>query len=70
MASNFMVVDQMPATIRTASGNIEDGVQITFTTKPSGVTGVVRVPASQYTPAEVEKILSAQAAIIEQVHRL
>lgn len=51
-----------------------DGTQrvvvVTFTTKPSGVTGTVRIPLARYSPAEVDKAVREYADKIEQVHQL
>lgn len=50
-------------------GKMQDIWTITFTT-PSGTRGKVVLPASQYTPENVQAQIAHQVAQIEAVHAL
>lgn len=70
MADTYVVTAQRPVQDVTPGGTFEDAYEITFTTRPSDVPGKVRVPVSAYSADHVDRILSAQAAVLEQVQHL
>lgn len=70
MAANYTITDQRPVTDAAPGGVFVPAMEITFTTKPSGIAGRVRVPVSQYSAATVDDIVTKQADIIEQVQHL
>jgi hypothetical protein len=70
MAANYTVADQRPVTDAGVGGTFVPSMEITFTTKPSNITGRVRVPMAQYTPEQVDRVLAAQAEQIENVQKL
>jgi hypothetical protein len=70
VAETYKIESQRPITSPDASGTFVPAMEITFTTKPSGVPGRVLVPNSQYTPANVDKAVDAAARNIEAVHNL
>jgi hypothetical protein len=70
MAADYTITDQRPVTSAGPGGVFVPSMEITFTTKPSGQPGRVTVPMSQYTPASVDQVLTAQAQTIEAVHNL
>lgn len=70
MADTYAVTGQVPTTTVGPSGTFVETMDITFTTKPSGVVGRVAIPMSHYTPAEVDKVIVAAAATIESVQAL
>ena len=70
MADTYTVTGQTPVTDLSPTGTFVPAMEITFTTKPSGVMGRVRVPLAQYTPDVVDHAISVQAELIEQVQAL
>lgn len=70
MADLFKIEGQRPAKRLAVGGAITDVIEVTFTTKPSGIEGQVDVPASAYGPDEVAAIVSAQARLLEAVQAL
>lgn len=67
MADTFTVLGQEPKTIISPGGVIEQAVEITFQTKPSGVTGRVRIPQSMLSADAVRSAIARQAALIEEI---
>lgn len=43
---------------------------VTFKSNANGVTGTVRVPLTDYTPAEVNRLVAEYVANIDAVHGL
>lgn len=70
MADTYQVTKQVPSSDIDGSGNVENGVRITFATKPHNVVGELFVPNTQYTAESVRPLLEAAAEKIEQVHAL
>jgi hypothetical protein len=70
MAADYQIVDQRPVTDVSPSGVFVPAVEITFTTKPSGMTGRVRIPETTYTPDHVDEVVGTAARNIETVQAL
>lgn len=70
MAETFDITSQTPTTIVGADRVVAPAMEVSFVTKPSGVVGVVKVPAAIYTTDEVKRVVEAQAAILENVQHL
>lgn len=70
MADTYEIVNQKPRSRSEPGGLIQNVVAITFKTKPSGVVGIVDVPETVYSADEVDKIISAKAALLETVQNL
>jgi hypothetical protein len=70
MADTYTIVSQAPVMDADAAGQLVPSVEIRFTTKPSAQPGKVRVPQSQYSPENVDRIVSREAATIEAVQAL
>jgi hypothetical protein len=70
MADRYVVTGQRQTVELDASGRALAGVEITFTTKPSNVVSAITVPAPQYTPDEVARLLDEAAANVEAIHAL
>jgi hypothetical protein len=70
MADTYTIVSQTPMMTDDGTGQIVPAVEVRFTTKPSGQPGRVRIPQSQFTPDNVDRIVSAEAATIEAVQAL
>jgi hypothetical protein len=70
MAATFTITGIVPKT-RSAPGGLFTSVQqVTFTTKPSEITGVIDVPSQTFTPDEVDRLVSEQAKLLEAVKAL
>jgi hypothetical protein len=70
MADTYDIVNIAPRT-RSAPGGIFTKVQeVTFTTKPSGLTGQIDIPADMFTPEHVNELVTEQARTIEAVKAL
>lgn len=67
--ATWRVTGQTEGTQITPSGQVVDGVTVSFTTG-AGATGSVFVPMSQYTPAIVRGLVQARANIVDQVSNL
>lgn len=70
MADTYKIEDQTPRSARTAAGGFYDVMRVTFATKPSGIVGTVDVPISAYSTDEVDRLVRAQAALLEAVQAL
>lgn len=70
MSEAFKIENQRPATRAKPGGGFVPVMEITFTTKPSGITGTVDVPDSAYMPDEVARLVGAKAALLEEVQAL
>lgn len=70
MAETYEIVSQTPVTASNVDGTFGPAMEVRFTTKPHNVPGVVRVPMTQYTPANVDNIVAANAATLEAVQQL
>jgi hypothetical protein len=70
MAAHYTVQDQRPVTVAGPGSTFVPSMEITFTTKPSGIGGRITVPMSHYTPDHVDELLNAQAERIETVQAL
>lgn len=69
MADTYEVTGQRQTTRLSPSGQFQEVVEVAFTTKPSGASGTVVVPVSQYQPDAVIDMLTRQAAALETVHQ-
>lgn len=67
--ATWSVQSQTPRTRATATGNVEDGYDISFVTG-QGHTGVIFVPMAQYRVDTVQAMIQAQANLIDQVGSL
>lgn len=70
MAATYDIVSQTPRTRSGVAGQFSQVVEVTFRTKPSNQPGMVDIPATAYTPDEVDRIVSRQAELIETVQAL
>lgn len=70
MADTYKIETQRPATRAQLGGGFANVIEVVFTTKPSGIEGKVDVPATMFSPDEVDKIVAAQARVIEAVQAL
>jgi hypothetical protein len=70
VAANYKITHQQPITTSQPGGLFVPGMEITFTTIPSNTVGKVVIPNAQYTRENVDKVVSAQAATIEDVQGL
>jgi hypothetical protein len=70
MAEQYTIVNQAPTTIISPAGVVVPAMEIAFTTKPSDVPGRVKIPTSTYSVDEVDKVIRAQAAVLEAVQNL
>lgn len=69
MAENWHVTSQRQTTALSSGGTFQDVMEVTFETT-SGTTGSVRVPLSQYNPANVKSAIEARVEQIDAVHQL
>ena len=69
MADTYEVTAQRQTTRLSPSGQFTEVVEVSFTTKPSGATGTVVVPVSQYQPDAVIGMIERQAAALETGHQ-
>jgi hypothetical protein len=70
MADAYTVENQAPTTIVSPGGLVVPAVEVTFTTKPSGVGGRVKIPTSIFSTDEVDKAIRGQVAVLEAVQNL
>jgi hypothetical protein len=70
MANKFEIVDVSPKTVSGVAGGFTSVQRVTFSTKPSGVVGIVDIPVAVFTPDEVTKVVGAQADLLETVKNL
>lgn len=68
-APQWAVDSQTPRTRANATGTVEDGYDIAFSTA-AGHNGVVWVPKSRYNPASVQAILQAEADQVDSIGQL
>lgn len=70
MAGTYEVTGQRPTTSITRAGTIGPFMVVAFVTKPSNVPGELTISLAEYTPEQVDALLTAQAAVMEQVAHL
>lgn len=70
MADTYEIVNIAPRTRGAAGGIFVKTYEVTFTTKPSGLTGQVDIPADTFGPDEVDAAVRPIAATIEAVKHL
>lgn len=70
MAATYTITSQAPKKRAMPGGLFADVVDITFTTKPSGQPGLITIPATAFTPDEVDRLVTAAAGNIEAVQHL
>ena len=70
MAENYTVTAQRQTSTVDAQGNVVPVMAVSFTTRPSGVSGSVDVPLAQYDAENVHNMIAARVAQIEAVHNL
>lgn len=70
MADHYEIVTQTPTTDIGPTGTVVPAMQVTFRTKPSKITSRLTLPLATYTPAEVDKAVTAAVAVIEAVQSL
>lgn len=68
MAEAWQVTGQRQSSLL-QGGAFVDAMVVTFTTA-SGTTGQITVPLSQYTPANVHKLIAERVEAIDAVHSL
>lgn len=66
MTYDYEIVSQVPSTEPVASGPPIRGVLVTFRT-PSGATNTRFFSQADYTVANVRRVLSDDAAVMEQI---
>ena len=70
MAQTYDVTGQREVIDLTASDGAVKSVEISFTTKPSGIAGTVTIPKATYTPQAAQAAIDAYAANLEATHAL
>lgn len=70
MADTYKIETQRPATRAQLGGGFANVIEVVFTTKPSGIEGKVDVPATAFSPAEVDALVKSAAVVIEAVQAL
>lgn len=70
MAERYDITGQRPSSQVNDSMRVEYTYEVTFRTKPSGYTGIIQVPVSQYNPDTVHALVDALAANLEAVGKL
>jgi hypothetical protein len=70
MADTYTVTAQRKTVQTDSSGRITAGVEIDFTTKPTGVASSIFVPEGQYNPTDTAQLLETAAANVEAIHSL
>lgn len=70
MEVTFQVVGQRQTQRLGPDRRVEDGMEITFVSMPSGTYATEFVPMTRYNPAAVATILQERAAAIESIHML
>jgi hypothetical protein len=70
MAELYKVESQRPVQDVMPGGTFEPAMEISFTSKPSGVPGRVRIPMSAYSADHVNQVLTDQARLLESVQTL
>jgi hypothetical protein len=69
MAGTWKVTAQRASTVLNAAGDFEPAMKISYETA-KGVRDNIWVPKSQYNPANVHKLITANATIADEVHGL
>lgn len=70
MAGTYDVVSVGPTILDPRAGRDPRGVLVTFVTKPSGLSGEIRVPETDANPATLGPLLDAAAANLEAIKNL
>lgn len=70
MADTFKIETQQPALRSRIGGGYQDVIEVTFTTKPTGIVGKVDIPVAVFSPDEVAAVVAAQAKLLESVQAL
>ena len=70
MAATFEITSITPTQRADPGQGFVNVKRITFKTKPAGVVGTVDIPESAFTVEEVDKIVAAEAALLESVKNL
>lgn len=70
MADTFDVTGITKTSYAPPGGPIGPAYEVAFTTKPSNIVGTVVIPSPQFTPDETQRLVAAQAQILESVMRL
>jgi hypothetical protein len=70
MAESYTVISQTPTTMIQPGAGAVPATDITFVTKPSDIPGRVQIPKSIFSVREVDKVVRAEAAILEAVQNL
>lgn len=70
MSATFKIENQVPRMRAQVGGGFVDVMEVTFTTRPSGIVGKVDIPTSAYTADEVGTKVGAMADLLEQVQGL
>lgn len=67
MADNYENATPTPTVVDGGGGRFVRGWVVTFTTKPSGLSGEVRVEGDTPDPAAIAAAVTAQAAALETI---
>lgn len=67
---NYAIVSQRQGYGLDIAGTPTALMAITFRTLPSGVVATEEIPLAQYSAANVDRVLTQRAALIEEVHAL
>lgn len=70
MADSYDITQQQEAIDLGGADGTQRVMVVTFTTKPSGVQGTVRIPLRDYSAQTVDREVQQYADKIEQVHQL
>lgn len=67
MADKYENAVPSPTIVDAGGGRFVRGWVVTFTTKPSGLTGEIRVEGDEPDPDQIDMLASAQAAKLEAI---
>lgn len=70
MAETYEIVTVAPRTRSEPGGQFVNVQSVTFKTKPSGLTGMVDIPAQVFSATEVDRIVVPLARELEAVKNL
>lgn len=70
MADTFSIIAQQQITDVSDVTNPVQAMRITFRSAANGTQGIVTVPLTDYTPAEVQRRITDYVANIDAVHEL
>lgn len=70
MADIYEVTGQTQTSLLDAAGKVTPGVQVTFTSRASGIVWTVDVPLVSYSADTVDRAIRAAIAQIEAVQAL